>query len=427
MRFGSALVLALSVVTTGTAAFVAGPALAAKKEEAPKLKPSPEFVKAYLPVEKQLAAKDFNGAKAQIAAVEALAKTPDDQYLVGSLYLNTGLGLNDQSLQRAGLERMLASGMTPAADVGKFQFYVGRFALVGKEYDKAIVALTAATQAGYGESMPYIFLAESYFGKANSGIVNNQFSPAGKQVVYQGLDVLNKAIGIETAAGRKAEGAWYSRGFRMAILSGSPDLAKWTDMALKNDPKPDNWRLALRGYQDANKAMTREENLDVLRLLSSTGALKEAYDYQEYVEAAIKAGLFGEAKAVIDAGRAAGHLQPTMFKEQYQIVVAGIPKDKASLPAAAVDSARAANGRTAMFTANAYLGYGDYAKAAELYRLALQKGGVDGDEINTHLGMALAKAGDVAGAKAALAAVTKPGTRKTIAELWALWLNSKAG
>jgi len=41
--------------------------------------------------------------------------------------------------------------------------------------------------------------------------------------------------------------------------------------------------------------------------------------------------------------------------------------------------------------------------------------------------MALAKAGDVAGAKAALAAVTKPGTRKTIAELWALWLNSKAG
>ena len=45
---------------------------------------------------------------------------------------------------------------------------------------------------------------------------------------------------------------------------------------------------------------------------------------------------------------------------------------------------------------------GNYAKAAELYRVALAKPGVDADVANLHLGMALARAGDKAGATAAL-------------------------
>ena len=51
----------------------------------------------------------------------------------------------------------------------------------------------------------------------------------------------------------------------------------------------------------------------------------------------------------------------------------------------------------AMVTAEAYYGYGDYQKAADLFRAALAKQGVDKDVANLGLGMALARAGEVPG------------------------------
>ena len=77
-----------------------------------------------------------------------------------------------------------------------------------------------------------------------------------------------------------------------------------------------------------------------------------------------------------------------------------------------------------MSTADAYLGYGDYAKAASLYRLALQKGGsgVDADTAQLRLGIALAMSGDKAGARTAFAAVK--GRRADLASFWTLYLDT---
>jgi len=425
MRFKSAFALGLMIATGSAVILTPAPALAAKKDEA-SLKPSPAMLKAYQEIDKLQKAQDYATAKGKIAEAEKTAQSADDQYLVGNMMLNNGLGLKDEAMQRAGLEKMLATGKVSAAEVPKFQNYVGQFALKGKEYDTAIDNFNKVIAANYGGSDPEILLAESYFGKSYQSVAGNQFTPAGRTIAMQGLPHLKRAIELETAAGRPVPGEWYSRGFRMAALTGSPDLPQWTAQALKSDPNPENWRIALRAYQDAHREMTRDENLDVLRLMAATGALKDVYSYGEYVDSAMKAGLFGEAKSVIDSGRAAGALQPKQLADSYQVAISGIPKDKASLPSAAADAARAANGRTAAVTANAYMGYGDYAKAVELYRLALQKGGVNADELNTRLGIALAKSGDVAGAKAAFGTVTKPGNRKTIADFWTLYLSSKS-
>jgi predicted Zn-dependent protease len=73
--------------------------------------------------------------------------------------------------------------------------------------------------------------------------------------------------------------------------------------------------------------------------------------------------------------------------------------------------------------AEGYYGHGEYAKAAEFYRLALQKGSVDANLVNTRLGMALAQAGRKAEAETALKAVTGP--RADLAGLWLLWLNQR--
>jgi len=427
MRLMPALALGFTA-SLGSAAMLAAPATAAKKEAAaaaPQLKPSPAFAKVYAEADKAIKANDMAAAQAKIAEAEGVATTPDDKYLVGALKLNVGLATKDQKLQRAALEAMLASGKTAPADTGKFNFFVGQFALQNKEIDSAIKYLNDAVAAGYTDPGAQVYIAEAYFAKAYDNVAGNQLNPTGKQLANQGLGYLKQGIEKQAASGQPVDASWYSRGFRMSALASSPDAAYWSAQALKSDPNPENWRIALRTYQDGHKAMTRDENLDLLRLMAQTGALKDAYSYQEYADSTLKVGLFGEAKGIIDKGRAAGHLQPTQLADVYSIASNGIAADKASLSASEASAAKAPTGKIAASTASAYLGYGDYAKAATLYRLALQKGGVDANEINTRLGITLVKAGDMAGAKAAFATVTTPGSRKDIADFWSMWLAAK--
>ena len=75
-------------------------------------------------------------------------------------------------------------------------------------------------------------------------------------------------------------------------------------------------------------------------------------------------------------------------------------------------------------TANRYYGIGNYAKAAELFRAALGKPGVDKNQVNLQLGIALTAADDKAGAKAAFEAVG--GNRTEIAKYWLAYLSTKA-
>jgi hypothetical protein len=67
---------------------------------------------------------------------------------------------------------------------------------------------------------------------------------------------------------------------------------------------------------------------------------------------------------------------------------------------------------------------GDYSHAADVYRQVLAKPGVDKDVANLHLGMALAKGGDKAGAAAALHAVG--GSRADIAKYWMVYVQQHA-
>jgi hypothetical protein len=139
-----------------------------------------------------------------------------------------------------------------------------------------------------------------------------------------------------------------------------------------------------------------------------------------------KIGLPGEAKAVVDEGKAKGAFDASSkaINEIGAAAGAKVAADKASLAGSEKSAASAANGKAALGTADAYFGYGDYAKAATLYKLALQKGGVDAATVNMRLGEALAKAGQAAEAKQAFAQVTGP--RAELAQFWTLWVDQNA-
>ena len=77
-----------------------------------------------------------------------------------------------------------------------------------------------------------------------------------------------------------------------------------------------------------------------------------------------------------------------------------------------------------MALGEAYYGYGDYAKAAAMFRAALGKSGVDAELANLRLGMSLAASGDKAGATTALNLVTGP--RAEIARYWLTYLETRS-
>ena len=198
-------------------------------------------------------------------------------------------------------------------------------------------------------------------------------------------------------------------------------------LQLKDYPTATNWRKALilfRDRADQGRALGGSARLDTFRLMRETGALTDQAEFGEYAQLAQDLGLPYETVAVIDQGRAAGKIpvSATQYNALKTEAQAGI-RAEGSLSSLDAKSRSAANGKLAAGTANAYLANGDAAKAAEFFQLALQKGGVDQDEVNTRLGIALAKSGRRDEAKAAFAKVTGA-PRNELAAFWTLWLDS---
>jgi hypothetical protein len=150
-------------------------------------------------------------------------------------------------------------------------------------------------------------------------------------------------------------------------------------------------------------------------------------DYQAYAQLADKTGYSAETKAIIEAGRSAGKLTATQATTA-QLMKAATPKaakEIAALPAAAKKAAAAKDGSAAMTVGDTYVSLSQYPQAVEQYRLALSKGGVDQGKANARLGVALARSGDLAGAKAALAQVTT-GNWANVAGFWAVWVDQQS-
>ncbi len=422
MRFVTPVALALTLAMASGA--VSAPAFAAKKEEkkaGPKLNVTPDVLKALQAAQKASEAKDLAATKAALAEADSKATSNDDKYQIGAIKLNAGIGNNDEALKMEGLNQMLDSGLTPPEQAGQFNAVAADAALGQKNYDVAIQRGQAALAAGYKAEAVQPTIAQAYFGKA--GTTNTSAEPA-RGFTQQGLTALKAAADAMKASGQQVPAQWYQIGVGRAEAAKLPDVTEWAKMAYQANPSGENLRTLVRLFQRANPNITNRENLDVLRLLGASDGLVVAQDFTEYAEMASKTGIYGEVKSVIDKGRSKGVLNASQGADLYQTAVPKIANDKSTLGAAEADAQKAANGKIAAATGDAYLGYGDYAKAAAMFELAKQKGSVDADEVNTRLGIAKTLGGDMAGAKAAFEAV-QGGARKQIAGLWLAYLGTK--
>lgn len=416
-RTGSQLALAIALVT-GTAVGVAGfaePAYAQKKKKdkeeaaAPKANYTKEFIAAYQPVAAivNAATPDLAAAKAALPGVAAQAITPDDKFVASNLLYTIGTKSKDLPMQSEGLRGMLASGKVPAEAVGQYNFLAAQLAYQLKDFAGARTYAMAAIDAGYTENAPEVFVAESY-------LQNNE--------AKLGLDYLAKAVQRRLDAGQTVDESWIKRGLAIAYNGKITDQAsQFGYWYAKMYPSKNSWGDAIAVARNFG-GYELPEKLDLLRLTRKTGTFRTKYDYHDYVEAADARRLPGEVVAVIDEGYASGLLtkDDPFASEAYALAKQRAAADKTDLPRLETD-ANAANAasRTVVAAADAFLNYGQSAKAEQLYNRALTMPGVDTAMVLTRLGIAQVEQGKTAEAQTTFAKVQ--GARQAIARLWAAY------
>ncbi|GAB5489440.1 MAG: hypothetical protein Pars2KO_30100 [Parasphingorhabdus sp.] len=415
MRFLSHFSMGIALATAGALAVTAFPteAQAQKKKKQKKPKLSKEFSAQAGPVQKALEGEDPASAKPLVQALIAQQWTGYDQFVSGQFAVSLGGKLKDQSLQEIGLKAMLDSGLTPAEQVGQYTFFLGNFAYGAGRYAEAQQRLQSAYDGGFRGNNIGALLAEAYF-KENK----NQL----------GLTALDRAIADKKTEGAAAPEDWYRRGAGIAMKANVAGAsAAWTYKLVEAYPTGENWRAALSVYRDsATPKLDNQQNLELMRLMRKADAMESERDYFEYADAAGPRKLPGEVVAVLEEGIAKGAVRAnTQYtKETIGLARGSVSADKASLPASERDAAKSANGKIALATADAFLGYADFQKAASMYEAAISKGGVDNNRAQIGLGIAKAGQRDWQGAKAAFVAVN--GVRQPIANFWALWIDQQS-
>lgn len=344
-----------------------------------------------------------------LEATFAAVGNADDRFLAGQLGLSLGNLANDKSIQRRGLMAMIEGGKLPAAEVAKYQFYVGGLAFDTKDYAGARTAFQAAMAGGYTEGGVEGLLAEAYINdnqpleglKVLQSAAAKQGSAAPEELLRRGIVVAYKAKLANEAAG-----------FGSKLVAGYPTK--------------ENWALTVAVIRDLNKFQSQEQ-IDLLRIMERTQSFAEARDYVEYIQAADPRRLPGEVLKIVNLGLASGKLSASdVFVSDAKTTSSGrISADKASLVGLERDArAGPASAATVMAAGDAFLSYDDPAKAEALYQIALGKPGVDMARVMTRLGIAQADLGKYAEAQATFAKVT--GERAAIAQLWSAYANVKA-
>jgi len=408
--------LALATVLALSGTFLATPAIAqdkAQESQAPerKFNFSKEARKPLVELQKAANAGDTATFATALAAAQAAAKNTDDRYFIGQMQLTYALKTGDKAAQAQAVEAILASGGAQPAELPKLYRAQADFAINAKDYDRAVTAYGKVLELQPGDAT----------------ILNNLVIIHRERKNYpQALALIRQSIAASKAAGTPAPENLYRLGLQTALDGKmNAELAPMAREFLAAYPTQKNWQIALDLYRQSagsDEALL----LDTFRLMRNAKTLERANEYIALADTLARGRYYAEARDVVNEGVRTGKFPASnpsaaaILKE----VTPRIESDKSALAGIEARAKSDARGEFALKVADGYYGHGDYAKAADYYRLALQKGGVDANLANTRLGMSLAQAGKKAEAEAAFKAVT--GQRADLANYWLLWMASRA-
>jgi len=358
-----------------------------------------------------------------LAAARTRAQGMSARYAVAHYQFEIGRQRADNAMQTQAAEAMIESGLaTPEEAPGLVAYLAGR-ALAGRDAgrtDRMIARLVELQPTNSAALVDYAQFTSSQLASARG--------PAAITIRTNAVSLFQRAFAADKAAGRISPESWYQRGLAVAYdgtrppasnMSFAPAVLSFGRDLVAGYPTPANWRDALNAYRDV--AGDPALDLDIRRLLRAAGVLAGERDYMEFATALADARLIGEARGVIDEGLRANMVETARIAPALatRIAPAAVTRDRAAL-AGLRARAQAGTGAAARGAADNFYAFGQYADAATLYALALQKGGEDANLVNLRLGAALAMAGRRPEAETALRLVTGP--RADLAGFWLTWL-----
>lgn len=362
-----------------------------------QIKLSSKAQKAILDLQTAVKANDVANIPAKIAAAQAVAQTKDDRYAIGKLQLDAASAANDSAAAAAAVDTIASSGFLDTPKIAGLYKQIGVVAFNGKQYTQAATLFqkSVALSPTDVETVKFLGLAQNAAGQK-----------------AEASATLARALQL-SAAGQKPAEDLYKQAIGIAYGAKSPAAIDLGRQWVAAYPSPSSWHDALVIYRNLGGADVSQA-LDIMRLARATDAMQNTGDYNLYASETINSMNYGEAKAVMAEGLASGKIKAA--DPVVQDIENALKGKAAPTPAELATREAAAKVPAAYLrVGDAYYGAGNYQKAAELYRNAFEKG-ADANLANLRLGEALARAGDKAGATAALNKVG--GSLTGIAKFW---------
>lgn len=407
MKFVTTTALALVAAAFAVPAAAQGNKPAAAQPAQPQIKPSSKALKAIIDLQDAVTKKDYASVPAKVTAAEAVASTKEDHYLIAQFQLQTAVAGNDKAAIAAAIDKIAASNVLDTSKVSALYVGLGGSYFNDKQYGPASTAYQKALAIDPRNDEAGKMVGEALFA-------------AGQKA--EAATAFRRAIQASVAAGQKPDESLVKRAVAVAYDAQLPSAVDLARQWVASYPSPAAWSDTLAIYTNLNHP-DAEGALDLYRLRQVTGSMTDGGEWAQYARTAAELNNFNEAQTALDAGVASKTLNPADPK--YSDLVNGLKvKPKATAAQLAEATKAAVNGMALLRIGDRYYAMGDYAKAVELYKMSMDKPGVDKDVANLHVGMALARSGDKAGATAALNSVG--GTRAGIAKLWLTYVDQKA-
>jgi tetratricopeptide (TPR) repeat protein len=409
MKFTAATfrALALGIALAALAAVTALPAAGAEGKQTNSAK----LAKPLKEANDDIKAKKYADAIAKLKDAEGIAgKTPYDQHLINDMLTFSYIKTQDYASAAKTMEAEIDDGFTPQADIPQKVRGLAEINYQLKNYDKAIEFGNRAVKGGFGDEQIRTLVGQAYYLKGDwkgtlkfeDGLVDSQIK-AGETPKNESLQLILSAC---------------------VKLNDTACETRALEHIVTYYPKPDYWYQLLYTLRQQTSG-NEPDLLQTYRLMSEVDVLKTADDYTEMAQLAFDAGSPGEAERVLEKGLGKNIFTDQRVKERNQRLLEKVKKaaanDQATLTKQEKDADAAPQGQKNVAVGLAYLGYGQYDKAADELSKGISKGGVkDPAQAELLLGIAQLKAGHKDDAVKSFHAVKGDPALERLASLWSL-------
>lgn len=371
--------IAVAVMANLLGVEFAAPVHAQQQQQAAR----PEIGKILQAAQASLKAGKYSDAMNKLREADAFKdKNAYENDLIDRMQASAALGMGDADLAARNFEPLFSK--MGANDKLKVMEAIAGLYFRNKNYDKAEDWARRYLREGGSNSAMYQLVINSLYLAGN-------YSAVAKEVGAQ-------IAAIEKAGRTPAEDQIVLLANAYQQMKDDGGYAGALEKLLLYYPKKEYWS-GLLGRIMRKPGFSDRLGLDVYRLQLATGNLNTGDEYFEMAQLALQAGLPGEAKAVLDAGYAAGKLGVGAEAGRHQrlkdLTLKQLAEDKKTLPQSETEVATARDGIGLVNVGYTYATAGDTDKGIKLMEQGIEKGRLKRpDDALLHLGQVYLKAGD---------------------------------